>query len=112
MRALGKAPDQVTTLLTRSRRIGDDHLARAVALVALERGWSEVIQSYSGAATDVSVAALQELGELRAGQQDRKERFAESMVFSSQAPSEVSAIAQLGDNALDRLADTAEAQPA
>lgn len=89
-------------MVGRAERTGDELLARATAVVAMEKGWGPVL----GAFTEAFPAAKGALEELDAflGQRSPKARLVESMHFSISAPTE---LRQLGHGQVSELAQQA-----
>lgn len=84
-------PDEAQLFLDRAQTIGDALLARAVALVAFERGWHDVLASY----LESHESARMALAELHAMEraQRREQQFLETVAFSqiAETPEEQSA---------------------
>lgn len=75
-------------LLARSHRLGDTDLARAIALVASERGWIHVWADYRDTLTTPDRAAFDELAELR--RNSHHDRFIHGQAFALPKPPELS----------------------
>lgn len=82
--------DEAQQLLDRSVRIGDDQLARAVALIATERGYVGVWVDYRDTLSSTAAREFTELAELKRQASSRSGRLADDMVFGLPKPKELS----------------------
>ncbi|HEX8143985.1 MAG TPA: hypothetical protein VF553_15405 [Pyrinomonadaceae bacterium] len=94
-----QSPEQAQLFLDRATAIGDSLLARAVALIAFERGWHGVLAVY----LDMHESARDPLAELHAMDraQKREQHFLETVAFS-----------QIAETAEERAARSAGDEPA
>lgn len=67
-------------ILDRAHRTGDPTMARAVAAIASERGWTHALSTYAGA---FDAGVVSELAELESALADPQQKFAASMTFST-----------------------------
>jgi hypothetical protein len=97
--------EQSQLFLDRATAIGDSLLARAVALIAFERGWHDVLAAY----TETHESARQSLAELHAVEraQKREQQFLETVAFSQIAETAEEQAARLAGETND-LAATIE----
>lgn len=76
-------------MLDRAMRTGDAQLARAVATVSAERGWSAVLNAYVDAYPDIDAGAIQELMDLSNPMETSKANMYEAMAYSVTRPPEL-----------------------
>jgi hypothetical protein len=97
--------EQAQLFLDRATAIGDSLLARAVALIAFERGWHDVLAAYM----ETHESARQSLAELYAIEraQKREQQFLETVAFSQIAETAEEQAARLAGETND-LAATIE----
>jgi hypothetical protein len=99
-------PDEGQLFLDRANAIGDALLARAVALIAFERGWHDVLAAY----LETHESSRTTLAELHAMDraQKREQQFLETVAFSQIAETAEEQAARLARDGED-LAATEEA---
>jgi hypothetical protein len=99
-------PDEGQLFLDRANAVGDALLARAVALIAFERGWHDVLAAY----LETHEASRTTLAELHAMDraQKREQQFLETVAFSQIAETAEEQAARLARDGED-LAATEEA---
>lgn len=100
-----ESAEQAQLFLERATAIGDSLLARAVALIAFERGWHSVLAAYM----ETHESARQSLAELHAIEraQKREQQFLETVAFSQIAETAEEQAARLAAETND-LAATIE----
>jgi hypothetical protein len=64
-------------------------MSKAIAQVAANKGWSDIVEMYAETAPLGTRAALEQLADLPAG---RRTRLADSAVFTIRAPKEFGAV--------------------
>lgn len=102
-------PDEGQFFLDRANAIGDALLARAVALVAFERNWHDVLASYLET-HESSRTALAELHALERAQK-REQQFLETVAFSQIAETAEERAARLKRDGEDLAATDASSIP-
>ncbi len=74
-------PEDAHRLLERARLVGDELLARGIALVSYERSWAEVLEAYASASTDTA-GQLSELRMLEDRSMSRQRQMNEAVQYS------------------------------
>lgn len=77
--------------LERAHRTGDDVLAKAVAMVSTERGWTDALDTYVDKINPDATDTFNDLLAARREDQDKARRLSDSMTFNVQRPNELSA---------------------
>lgn len=101
-----KTEDEAHTQLTLARQANDVLMCRAIAQVAVAKGWDEVVAAHVEHAPAGTGAALEELTDMPTGS---RTGFADSAAFSIREPQELRAYR--GDDDLERLATSKSDQP-
>jgi hypothetical protein len=99
-------PDEAQLFLERANATGDGLLARAVALIAFERGWHDILALY----LEAHESARNALAELHAMDraQKREQQFLETVAFSQIAETEEEQAARLAAEEGEDFAATTE----
>lgn len=99
-------PEDAATHLALATTSGDTYLAQAIAMVAANRGWNDVINTYAQTAPTGTRTALEELADIPSG---TRTGVADQAVFRLREPDELHAYRN--DTDLDTLA-AQDTQPA
>jgi|KBSSwiStaDraftv2_1062776.scaffolds.fasta_scaffold03943_17 hypothetical protein len=97
--ALG-TEEQATFAMRQAHSAGDEYMAKAIAQVAILKGWTNLVDDFRQHATAETAAALDQLAQLPSG---RNTDVADSLMFTIRAPQE---LAGYNDWAIDELAAT------
>lgn len=96
-----KGPDDAATHLSLALQAGDRYLAQAIAMVATDKGWHEVIDTYADRAPAGTRASLEELADIHTGPRTSS---VDNIVFRLREPEELRSFKS--DSDLERLANT------
>lgn len=99
-------PEDAATHLALAQQAGDTFLAQAIAMVAANKGWNDVVNTYADKAPAGTRASLDELAELPSGPRTDS---VDNIIFRLREPEELRSFNS--DSDLERLANGPKPEP-